>query len=155
MNILITGDREWSTDRQLEQVLRVFSDLLIPVYGRFTVIHGDARGVDTMADIVGRGLNLTTIPCPAHWRHNEPKWVKAHGPCPDGCSELIGRPAGVLRNRYMLKTHTPGLVVAFHNNILNSRGTKDMVTIAKKAKIPVLVFAESSLLVPTDLTEPP
>lgn len=153
MNILITGDRNWSSGHQLEQVVRVFEDLLIPAHGRgITIIHGDARGVDTMADIVAKALYLKVIRCPAHWQHDEERWVKAYGPCPDSCKEIVGRPAGALRNRYMMKTHHPKLVVAFHNSLHTSRGTKDMVMVAQQAKVPVLKFTEYTPIIPEGLT---
>ena len=51
------------------------------------------------------------------------------------------RAAGPIRNRQMLAAK-PDMVVAFHKDLATSRGTKDMVTIARKAGIPTLVLPE-------------
>jgi hypothetical protein len=47
------------------------------------IIHGDAKGVDTMAAEHGRARGLVVIPMPAQW-------------------ERHGKPAGMIRNRHML-----------------------------------------------------
>jgi hypothetical protein len=41
------------------------------------------------------------------------------------------------RNQLMLDKHQPHLVIAFHENLMRSRLTRDMVLRAKKADIPV------------------
>jgi len=55
--------------------------------------------------------------------------------------ERYGRAAGPIRNRQMIETK-PNLVLAFHNNLALSKGTKNTVDQARKAKIPVKVLAE-------------
>jgi len=52
----------------------------------------------------------------------------------------FGKAAGPIRNQQMLDEGKPDLVVAFHNNLSRSRGTRDMINRAKKALIPVQVI---------------
>lgn len=46
-----------------------------------------------------------------------------------------GKAAGPIRNRQMLDLN-PDIVIAFHNDITSSKGTKDTVTEAKRRGIP-------------------
>lgn len=86
------------------------------------VIHGDAEGADRLAGEVAEELGMRVIPVPALWATQ-------------------GRPAGPIRNRKMLAMG-PDEVLAFHENIEASSGTKDMVRIAEDAGIPTTIFAE-------------
>jgi len=52
---------------------------------------------------------------------------------------LQGKAAGPIRNRRML-SKKPKEVVAFHENIAESRGTADMVAVARKAGVKVKVY---------------
>jgi hypothetical protein len=52
-----------------------------------------------------------------------------------------GQAAGPIRNQEMLKTGIH-LVLAFHPNLSESKGTKDMVTRAASAGVPVHIFTE-------------
>ena len=85
-----------------------------------TVIHGGCQGVDETADKVCSDLNLDCTVFPAKWN-------------------LYGKFAGPIRNKKMLDEQ-PDIVVAFHQNISESRGTKHMLSIAKTAKIPVMLI---------------
>ena len=82
------------------------------------VIHGDCRGADKMAGVVAEKLGMEVIPFPAKW-------------------EKHGRSAGPIRNQQMLDEGKPDKVIAFHQDIDNSKGTKNMIKIAEKAGIPV------------------
>lgn len=137
MYILVTGDRLWT------DIETVYAALLPYVPMSPTIVHGYADGADLCAHIVGEALGLTTIPCPAHWSHNAPRWVEIYGPCAWGCEKASGRAAGALRNRYMVRTYPITLVLAFHDNLAASKGTKDMVTVAKKYNIPVKYFTST------------
>jgi hypothetical protein len=70
-----------------------------------------------MAGELSREMGLSEIECPAKWEEH-------------------GKAAGPIRNRQML-THKPAMVIAFHNDIQKSKGTKDMITAAKDAGIPI------------------
>lgn len=83
------------------------------------IVHGVARGADTIAGEVAKKLGMSVEEYPADWKK-------------------FGRSAGPIRNRVMLDTK-PDLVIAFHNNIEESKGTKDCVTEARRRGIPTEV----------------
>jgi hypothetical protein len=140
MIILVTGDREWDNIEVVYTALQLYSSDV-----EF-LVHGYARGADSVAHVVAETLGIKTVSCPAHWRHNETKWTEIYGPCDVGCEMVEGRAAGAIRNRFMLHTYSPHRVLAFHDDLARSRGTKDMVTIARKAKIPVEHYSQQGLV---------
>jgi hypothetical protein len=77
--------------------------------------------VRTLARRIAEELGLEVRKYPAKWH-------------------TYGKAAGPIRNREMLKEN-PELVIAFHDDIKNSKGTKDMVTIAQKAGITVVIIS--------------
>jgi hypothetical protein len=94
---------------------------------RLVVIEGQARGADTMAgdwaeEAVESLEDVDHWPFPADW-------------------EQFGKAAGPIRNRQMLTEGKPDVVIAFHDFIPNSKGTKDMVEIAKEAGVPTYVVS--------------
>lgn len=117
MRVLVCGDREWTSEKLIYKRLKEFAR------GETVIIHGCARGADTMAGQIARFLGFEVEEYPAEW-------------------ETYGPAAGPIRNRKMLKCGKPDLVIAFHNDIVVSKGTKDMVTIARQAGIPVEVIHE-------------
>lgn len=117
MKVLITGDRNWNERELIRQEL----DLL----PRDTVIiHGDCRGADSLAGYVAYRLGFRDIrPYPARWYDVEGNFRKWAGP---------------ERNQEILDTNPDiELVLAFHHNIQDSKGTKDMINRAKKANVEV------------------
>lgn len=78
------------------------------------IIHGNATGADTIADIWGRTNQKKVTPYPANW--------KKHGIA-----------AGPIRNQQMLDEGKPDFVIAFPGD----DGTADMCRRAKSAGIPV------------------
>lgn len=114
--VLICGDREWED----YLVIRNFVRLL---HKDVVIIHGACRGADLMAEQAAKELQLDYMGFPARWNFH-------------------GKPAGPIRNYQMLKKGKPDLVVAFHENLKKSYGTKDMVQKARKAGIPVEVISE-------------
>lgn len=113
MRVLISGDRNWEPYYVVEAVLR---ELRLEYY-ELTILHGAARGVDTFAGLAAHEIGIPVEEYPADWAKN-------------------GRAAGIIRNRQMLDTR-PDLVIAFHNNLLASRGTRHCVEEAKRRGIPV------------------
>lgn len=113
---IFCGDRHWADERAINAVM-------VKVNPRL-VIEGDASGADRMAGTQAAFLGIAHECYPANW-------------------EKYGKPAGPIRNRQMLerllKEPEPRLVVAFHDDLKNSRGTQDMVNRAKKARIAVKV----------------
>jgi hypothetical protein len=131
--VLVTGDREWSNR---DEIWRAFQSLP----SNTVIIHGAARGADLLADSIATEFGFLALPNPAHWKHNDPAWVVVHGPCAPNCPEIVGRAAGVLRNKFMLDTYNPDLLLAFHKNLSGSRGTKDMVRRGVKAQKKVILY---------------
>jgi hypothetical protein len=78
------------------------------------IIHGAARGADSLADDYGRERGLRVIHYPADW-------------------ETHGRSAGPIRNKLMLTDGQPHVIIAFKGG----HGTADMIRQGKKAGVPV------------------
>ena len=114
MNVLICGDRNWTDQETIRQRM----SKLPP---NTTIIEGEARGADTIARDLAIEMGFTVLSFPANW-------------------EEYGQAAGVIRNTKMLIEGKPDIVIAFHPNITKSKGTKDMVTKAKRAHVPVEVI---------------
>src|SRR5438132_3829810 len=104
MRVLVCGHRYWSKARVIkERVARLPAGT--------TVIHGASRGADTIAGKVAAELGFAVEAFPAEW-------------------STQGKAAGPIRNRKMLDT-SPDLVIAFHENLERSKGTKDCVDEAR------------------------
>lgn len=118
MIVLICGSRNWKEEEALpEYRIETYIKTLPP---NAVIIHGEAPGADTIADRIGRERGHTVRGFPANW-------------------DLYGDAAGAIRNQEMLDFGVDQ-VTAFHEDIANSKGTKDMVARARKAWIPVQVF---------------
>ena len=114
MLILVCGDRNWNDAIPINNALLQY-DAKVDI-----IIHGGARGADSIAGYVAKQLGFQVRVFPANW-------------------DLYGRAAGPIRNRQMLN-EKPDLVLAFHSDIERSKGTKNMVMIARKAGVRVEVF---------------
>jgi len=112
--VLICGDRNW-TDRDL---IRAWLCKLQDE-GYDTVIHGAARGADTLAGEEANKIGFTVLFFPANWTR-------------------YGRAAGMIRNQQMLDEGKPDTVLYFHRNLPESKGTKDMVERAQKQNLEIL-----------------
>lgn len=114
MKILVCGDRNWKNMGVIERELKKFPLGTI-------VIHGNARGADTLGGFVADRLGFKVISFPAKWN-------------------IYGRGAGPIRNQQMIDEGKPELVLAFHENLMESRGTMDMVNRAERTGIKVIVI---------------
>lgn len=112
MRILFTGSRDYSNRDRVRYVLEGF----FRVNPELVTCQGGARGLDAL---VKEEADRLGIPCETY----EADWDKH------------GKAAGPIRNQQMLDEFQPNLVVYFHKNLENSKGTKDMVTRARKNKI--------------------
>jgi hypothetical protein len=117
MKVLVCGSREWADKQTVRTGLT-----LLRLSGFDTLIHGACRGADTIAGELGKELGFEVISVPANWKE-------------------FGRSAGMIRNREMLDMH-PDLVLAYHLDIENSRGTKDCIAEAKKRCISTMLVNE-------------
>jgi hypothetical protein len=118
MRLLVCGDRDYQHRAFLEGYLDAFSTMNeIDV-----VIEGEARGADTFARnwAVKNGIHCMAFP--ADW-------------------EKYGKAAGPIRNTQMLHDGRPDMVIAFHDDFENSRGTKNMIEQAQKAGLPTRVVS--------------
>lgn len=111
--VLVTGSREWTNITVIKlAICRVVDERGVEV-----VIHGACRGADRIAGVVARRMGIAVEPYPAKWK-------------------VYGNAAGPIRNRQMLREGKPTLVLAFHNSIDTSTGTRDMLEIADAAGVP-------------------
>jgi hypothetical protein len=128
--VIATGDRGWEDIETVYNAVSKFPPNTV-------FVHGYANGADCTVDVVADHLGFRVIKCPAHWNCRYHRWIEVYGDCDNTCIRVCGRPAGALRNRHMLNTFLPWLVevIGFHNNIMDSKGTKDMMKLAQKAGI--------------------
>ena len=118
MRLLVCGDRNW---KDYSAILAKINEMAPEV-----VIEGEARGADLMARRAAEKLGIPVLKFSAEW-------------------DAYGRAAGFIRNQQMLIEGKPDYVLAFHDDIENSRGTKDMVQRAEKAGIQVEVWSHLNL----------
>ena len=123
MRILICGDRNWIDKELIHSTIKAILDGR-PEGGIETIIEGDARGADRLAGHIADELGISKHVFPAKWG-------------------LYGRAAGPIRNTQMREEGHPDLVVAFHDDIENSKGTKDMLKQAKMAGIPTNLISHN------------
>jgi hypothetical protein len=109
MKILIVGSRDWQDTYIIFWRIRK----LLEDYGDdITIISGGARGADRIAAFWCKTLEINLIEVHANWKK-------------------YGRAAGPIRNKLMLDMN-PDLVIAFHEDLENSKGTKNTVDEAEK-----------------------
>lgn len=117
MRVLVCGSRDWRN-----------YDLILEHVGMLkhvdVIIEGGAPGADSLARKVARKLYIPYLEFTAAWRKD-------------------GKRAGPMRNQRMLDEGKPDLVLAFHNHMEHSKGTKDMVDRAEKADVEVRIVEES------------
>lgn len=118
MRVLICGDRNWDNTERVY----TFLDKLIENNNIELIIHGGCRG----ADIIG-----------GKWAKNRGIYVKQI----NAEWNKYGKAAGPIRNKKMLD-EKPDIIIAFHNDIQNSKGTKNMVTQAREHAIKVIVVTD-------------
>lgn len=135
IKLLVTGDRNWNN---IDLVANVLSDY---IGTDVLLVNGYADGLDKIAHILAENFHIDVIAVPAHWRHSET--------CPKNCKEICGKPAGAIRNKKMYDNYSPfDEILAFHNDIQNSKGTKNMINYAISkgyTKIrPIKLYTEDS-----------
>ena len=111
MYILVCGGREYANVRALDEAL----DAIHREKNISRLIHGAARGADSLAAAWARSRGIPLLAFPAGWKKD-------------------GRAAGFVRNARMLRDGRPELVVAFPGG----KGTAHMVNLAVAAGVAVL-----------------
>ncbi len=113
--VVVYGSRHWNDAAAIEGVLDELG-------GPLMVLHGDCRGADKMAERIARERGWYTEAYPADWKR-------------------YGKRAGPIRNREMIQaSHGVDMVLAFHEDLSQSRGTRDMIFAANKAGIEVRLY---------------
>lgn len=114
--ILVCGGRYYDNRERLFAVLDKALEATTMAGRSFTLVHGGARGADALSHAWAtmRKDNVTVRVYEADW--------KTHG-----------RAAGPIRNKLMLTSEQPHVIIAFKGG----NGTADMIRQAKKAGVDV------------------
>lgn len=113
MKIIVCGSRDWTDEEKIRQRLAILPKDCI-------IIEGECRGADMTARDIAKSLGLEVLPFPADWT-------------------TYGDSAGPRRNIQML-AQDPDLVIAFHDDVNSSKGTKHMIKIAKAKGVPIEII---------------
>jgi hypothetical protein len=119
--VLICGDRHYNNYAKI----KFFVDSL-PIGS--VIIEGEAKGADQFARIAAEEKGIPQeriLRFPAQW------------------DSYLKKRAGMVRNTQMLDEGKPTIVVAFHDKIEESKGTKNMIEQAISAGLPVLINPDS------------
>jgi len=121
--ILVCGDRDWNDSKE-GYIIKSFIESL----PKDTVlIEGEARGADRTSRECAEKCGFSDdriLRFPANWTR-------------------YSRGAGPIRNAEQLAKGKPTHVVAYHRNLVNSKGTKDMVKRSLLNCVPVFVNIDS------------
>lgn len=117
MRLLITGSRDW-TDKDTIESAMLAATWHIDNRHAITVVHGNARGADTLAAQVAAKHGFAIEAHPADWDQH-------------------GRGAGAIRNLEMARA---GAHICLAFPLGESRGTHMMIGMAREAGIPVFIF---------------
>lgn len=113
MKVLMCGDRKWTNQKKI-------TDRLLQFPRTTLIIEGGARGADYIVGMLAKYYGYPHANMEASW-------------------DYYGKGAGPIRNRWMLDLQ-PDLVIAFHSNLAESKGTKDCLEEAKRRGIPTEVI---------------
>lgn len=116
VRLLICGSRHWAKIKYHRQIIRRELEALMKKREIELVVEGGAEGADTIGREEAWRQLLPVFTVNANWVY-------------------LGRKAGPIRNRLMTVHFQPNYVLAFHDNIDESKGTKNMLDLAKKAKV--------------------
>ena len=128
MRVLVCGSRDWDDREAVGVVLDGYLDRAVANFDDLVVIEGGATGADR---------------CAAEWYGGQVDGQHAihdlvrHESYPADW-DRHGKAAGPIRNQQMLDEGKPDIVWAFKSKP-ESRGTDHMISIARKAGIPVYV----------------
>lgn len=99
------GSRAWSDAHAVEEVME---RLLLDGDGSLKVIHGGAKGLDTLADQVARRRGLQPVKVPASWAVHD-REGRTPVPCrcasPRPSEQDVCRAAGIRRNQLIINDH--------------------------------------------------
>jgi len=120
IRILVTGSRKWVDRMAVQQELFRTADAWHTPLSECTVVHGAARGLDTLAHVAALSMGMQVEAHPADWDQHP-------------------RKAGPIRNQAMIDA---GAAVCLAFPLPGSIGTWDCIRRANKARILVVIVAE-------------
>lgn len=141
--VLVTGSRDWADSTLVEQALDAVLALLqvpVTVQDRITLVHGAARGLDSLAARAAGSRGWKLEGHPAQWDRHTVACPARHAEQPTCIM------AGHRRNHEMIALGAD-LVVAFPLGIEGSgqsRGTWGCARAAKEAGLPTVVLWKNS-----------
>lgn len=118
MRLIICGDQKWTDRKLIEEQITLLKPGTV-------IMHGNAKGADTIAGELANNRHLKVFPFPALWG-------------------LHGKSAEAKRNQRMLDEGEPTNIHAYHDNLKDSKGTKDMVEKALNVELPVTLFSHKN-----------
>lgn len=115
---LVCGSRGWYNKDIIKEFISIIPN-------SWTMIEGECPvgGADAIAKELAYGMNKKVKKVSARWKQ-------------------LGKKAGPIRNTIMVN-HGPKFGIAFHNNLKDSKGTKDVVDKMKRKDIPVFVVTDT------------
>ena len=114
LRVLVCGSRYYTN---YQKILEQLKKLDVEV-----VISGACRGADYLAVKAARTCGFPYVEFPADWQR-------------------FGKKAGPIRNYQMIKDGKPDFALVFHPDIENSKGSRHMLSLVKKAGVPFLIIA--------------
>jgi hypothetical protein len=105
--ILVTGDRNYNEFKTIENTVLKIKDEYPNT--QYIFVNGDCRGADKISKYMFKKYGYKTLEFPADWNS-------------------YGKYAGPKRNKDMVDLK-PELILIYHNNILESKGTKSCIKI--------------------------
>ena len=126
MRVLVCGGRNYHDKHKLDSVM----DDLHKEHVFTCVIHGGAKGADTLAGMWAKHLGIPIDLYRAPWKDFSHPWSKRKS----GRYGDYNVMAGPIRNQQMLDEGKPDLVVAFGGG----SGTADMIRRSNEAGLTVL-----------------
>lgn len=108
--VVVTGGRDYNDADAVWSIL----DRAHKQFNITHLIHGDARGLDKIADAWALKRGVQVIRCPANWDH-------------------LGKAAGHIRNQFMVELY-PDMVIAFPGG----NGTRNMVEQSQRHNLRVV-----------------
>lgn len=128
MRLLVCGDRNWDNyDRVKKYIMKINRESPIEVLIEGGQVSNDGQradhryGADYQAKMAAMELGIPVMEFPPNWNY-------------------YNRAAGPIRNGHMLQYGKPDLVLAFHQAINTSKGTKNMVEQAKRKGVKVKII---------------
>lgn len=133
--IVVTGDRHAKEADWYQTMEAAIVDEWCRGSPHGVLIHGAATGVDTIAGKIGSSFGDAVLPMPAPWDQRG----KSAGPFRN--TRMLGILAALRDVGYTVQ------VLAFHNDIDTSKGTKHCVFAARTMGLPVRVIKSDGTIV--------